>query len=67
MSKKGKKKKWIKFRHKVVTIVGSKLMYPYTRFKYHVKMEPFKEEYGRQYLILLNHQTVFDQFFLGLT
>lgn len=67
MSKKTNKKKWMKFRHKVVTVVGSKLMYPYTRLKYHVKMEPFKEENGRQYLILLNHQTVFDQFFLGLT
>ena len=36
---------------------------PIARWMYHIKIEKFKEENGRQYLVLANHQTGFDQFF----
>lgn len=61
-----KKKKWMKFRHRVITEIVRWPMYFYSRWKYGVTIERFKGQTGRQYLILLNHQTVFDQFFVGL-
>lgn len=65
MSKKGKKKKWIKFRHKVVRNIAYAILYPYSRIKYGFRVEN-KARDKRQYLILMNHQTEFDQFFLGM-
>ncbi len=41
-------------------------MYPYARMKYGIKIEKFKDQKKTPYLILLNHQTPFDQFFVGL-
>ena len=41
------------------------ILYPVARWKYHAKMERFKEQGDRQYLILFNHQTLYDQFFVG--
>ncbi len=64
--KKGKRKKWMRFRHRVVRNVAYAVLYPYTRIKYGFKPQRFKEQGGRQYLILLNHQTPFDQFFVGM-
>lgn len=61
-----KKKKWMKFRHKVVRVVAGSVLYPYVRWRYGIKIEPLKGQEKRPYLILLNHQTVFDQFFVGL-
>ena len=66
MKQKKKKKKWIKFRHKVVRNVAYHIVAPYTRWKYGVTIEPFKEQGDRQYLVLMNHQTAFDQFFMGM-
>ena len=65
MSKK-KKQKWMKFRHHVVRNLAYLVMYPYTRLKYGVKIERMRNQEKRPYLILLNHQTVFDQFFVGM-
>ena len=59
-------KKWTKFRHKVVRALLFFFLGMYTRFKYRIKVEKFKEQNGRQYLILFNHQTAFDQFFVGM-
>lgn len=62
-----KNDRWIKFRHKVVTAL---LRYPlslYCRWKYGITMEKFKEQGDRPYLIIMNHQTAFDQFFVGAT
>ena len=42
------------------------LLYPAARFKYHARMERFKEQGDRQYLVLYNHQTLYDQFFVGM-
>ena len=61
-----KKKKWVLFRHRVVTALAKLVIGPYTRLKYGIKIGKFKIEKDRAYLILYNHQTAFDQFFIGL-
>ncbi len=66
MSKPNKQKKWIKPRHAPVRNLLNLTLGVYTRLKYHVKIEKFKEQGDRQYLILFNHQTAFDQFFVGM-
>lgn len=63
---KAKKKKWIMKRHAVITEVARAVLGPYTRWKYGVDVQKFKEQGDRQYLIVMNHQTVFDQFFVGM-
>lgn len=63
---KRKIQKWIHFRHNVVRNLAYLVMYPYSRIVYGVKIEKFKEQAGRKYLVLLNHQTPFDQFFVGM-
>lgn len=67
MSKKKSPKKWIKFRHKVITALAYVVLYPIAKFKYNIKIEKFGGDRKRAYLILLNHQTPFDQFFVGMT
>ncbi len=42
------------------------LLWPYSRIKYGIHVEKFREQGKRPYLILLNHQTAFDQFFVGM-
>ena len=64
--KKKKKKKWIKTRHKIVQKVLYCLLYPYCRLKYGIKIEKFEGKKNGPYLILYNHQTAFDQFFVGM-
>ena len=66
MGKKPKQKKWIKSRHYVVRNVLSIFFYLYSRIKYKITIEKFKEQKKTPYLVLLNHQTPFDQFFVGL-
>ncbi len=65
MQKKTNRKKWMKFRHKLITAVGIKVLEPYIKWKYHIKIDKFKEQGKRAYLVLLNHQTAFDQFFVA--
>lgn len=60
-----KKKSWAKPRHAVVTAVAGAILKPYIKIKYGIKMEKFKEQGKRQYLVLSNHQTGFDQFFVA--
>ncbi len=60
-------KKWIKKRHAVITAIVRPFMALYCRLRYHIKIEKFKGDPKRAYLILLNHQTPFDQFFVGLS
>ena len=67
MARKHKKKKWIRFRHRVVRNLLFLFLYPYSRLKYGIKPRRFKEQEDRPYLILLNHQTPFDQFFVGMS
>jgi len=62
-----KKQGWIKFRHKVVTEIIRPIFGPYVRWKYGIRIEKFPDQGDRPYLILMNHQTAYDQFFVGLT
>lgn len=61
-----KRKKWVKFRHKVIRNVAEFVLRPYILRKYGLTVENEKIEKGKQYLALFNHQTGFDQFFVGL-
>ncbi len=63
MAKK-KNKKWIKFRHRIFTRLAYYALQPSIRHKYHAKVERFRGE-DRPYLILYNHQTAYDQFFVA--
>ena len=54
---------WTKPRHKIVNALLRPVIGTYTRWKYGIKVERFREEKGRQYLVVMNHQTGFDQFF----
>ena len=65
--KRKKKTKWLKFRHKVVRRCLAIFIKPIAMAMYGIKIEKFKEEQKRPYLILYNHQTAFDQFFVGLS
>ncbi len=64
--KKKKAKKWIRPRHYAVRALLEWPFWIYTRLRYGMHVEPFREQEKRPYLILLNHQTPFDQFFAGL-
>lgn len=66
MKQSKKKKKWMKHRHKVVTEFLRFTLGPYCKWKYGITVEPFTEQGDRPYLIIMNHQTGFDQFFVGL-
>ncbi len=66
MKKKKTKKPWVRFRHRVVRNVAYVVLYSYTKWKYGITLEKFKEQEDRPYLILYNHQTPFDQFFVGM-
>lgn len=61
--KKKKAKKWLQPQHKVVVPIIKALLGPIVNWLYGLKVEKFKEENGRQYLVLANHQTGFDQFY----
>ena len=62
-----KQKKWIKKRHSVIRVIAGALMKPVLKHKYHINIEKFDEKPQRQYLILFNHQTPADQFFVSLS
>lgn len=61
-----KKQQWLKFRHRVVRNVAYWVLYPYSRLVYGIRIEKFREQRPEPYLILFNHQTAFDQFFVGM-
>ena len=63
---KKKKQPWVRLRHRIVTAVLRPLIGTYTKLKYGIRVEPFREENGRQYLVIMNHQTAFDQFFISM-
>ena len=56
---------WMKPRHKVATAILRNVLGAYCRWKYGIRIEPFREQGKRAYLVLLNHQTGFDQFFVA--
>lgn len=62
---KEKKKNWILPRHRVITEIARFVLTPVMWLKYGIRPEKFAEQGDRAYLILYNHQTAFDQFFVG--
>lgn len=62
-----REKRWIKKRHHIVRNLLLAILYPYIKLKYGIRIEKFKEQENRSYLILYNHQTAFDQFFVGIS
>ncbi|MBO4940067.1 MAG: 1-acyl-sn-glycerol-3-phosphate acyltransferase [Clostridia bacterium] len=66
MSKAKKKTKWVTFRHRVIRNIAYVVLYPYFRMKCGIKIEKFKNQGKRRYLVLMNHQTGYDQFFVGM-
>lgn len=62
-----KKKKWMKTRHRIVTALLKPVASLLCRLRYHVRAEKFALQGDRPYLILYNHQTAFDQFFVALS
>ena len=61
-----KKKPWMRLRHRIVRDV---LLWPiglFVRLKCGVHVERFREEKKRPYLIIMNHQTAYDQFFISM-
>lgn len=65
-NKSKQKKKWMRPRHYVVRNLANLVLRPYSYVKYGVRVERFREQGKRPYLVLFNHQTAFDQFFVGM-
>lgn len=65
-TKKKKVKRWTRPRHRIITTIGRPLMRLYIMWKYGIHVETFKEQGNRPYLVLYNHQTAFDQFFVAV-
>ena len=63
--KKSKKKPWILFRHKVARVLIGAVFLPYVKLKYNVKITKYKQPKGKPMLVLYNHQTGYDQFFIA--
>jgi len=59
-----KKEKWMKFRHKVAWVILYPILAVITLLKFPIRVEPLRGDRKRPYLILFNHQTPFDQFFV---
>ncbi|MBQ8406842.1 MAG: 1-acyl-sn-glycerol-3-phosphate acyltransferase [Clostridia bacterium] len=69
MAEKKKKKKvktWVKPRHKVIRNLAAAVILPYLKMTYKTKVEKFKGQGKRNYLVLMNHQTPMDQFFVSM-
>ena len=66
MEKKKQDKKWKRPRHRLVRNLAFLVLAPICLLRYGVKVERFREQGDRAYLILMNHQTAFDQFFVGM-
>jgi len=64
--KKKKNKKWMRPRHRLVRNLLYGPIWLYSRLKYGARVTRFAEQGDRQYLILMNHQAAFDQFFVGM-
>ena len=60
-------KKWVRFRHRVVRNLIAPWVSLWTRLACGCRPEQFQKKNDRPYLILFNHQTVYDQFFVGLS
>ena len=67
MKEPDKKKSWTHPRHAFVTNLLKFLGTGFCCRLYGANVEPFREQGDRAYLVLFNHQTPFDQFFVGIS
>ena len=65
MQTKTKTKRWTSRRHNFIILLAYLVLYPWTKLKTHVKVTKCKELRRRQCLVVMNHQTIFDQFFVS--
>ena len=63
--KKKKRQKWTRPRHRLIQHLMRPIMGPFLRLKYGLHYQKFHPT-EKQYLVLANHQTAWDQFFMGL-
>ena len=61
-----KKEKWMKFRHRVAWAILYPILATVTLIKFPIRVERHLDGRDRPYLILMNHQTPFDQFFVSM-
>ncbi len=61
-----KKEKWLKFRHRVAFCLFRPAFWLMCKLKYRLRFEKLPNQGKRNYLVVSNHQTGFDQFFLAL-
>ena len=66
MAQKAGQKKWIRPRHALVWKYLFPVVALYSRLRYNISVDKFTEQGSRPYLVLMNHQTPFDQFFVGM-
>lgn len=62
-----KKKKWIKFRHKLTRKLIYPLVWLYVKAKSGAKVKKFNRKGKGPYVILFNHQTGYDQFIIAMS
>ena len=63
--KKKKRQKWVRLRHRIFQHILCPVMAVFLRLRYGLRYKKFHPT-SKQYLILANHQTAWDQFFMGL-
>ena len=61
-----KKKKWVLPRHKAIVVLAKPVVKLMVYLKYGLWVKPDKTFADRQYLIIMNHQTAYDQFFVSM-
>jgi len=66
MEKKKKDNKWMRPRHRFIRNLAVLVLAPISWLRYGIRVERFRDQGDRAYLILMNHQTAFDQFFVGM-
>jgi 1-acyl-sn-glycerol-3-phosphate acyltransferase len=65
--KKKKTQRWTKFRHRIFRNILFFILGPVVWIKYRAKIKKYRDpQKRRQFLVLFNHQTAFDQFFVGM-
>lgn len=57
---------WVKPRHKVIRAICYPVIWLMTHLRYRIKIDKLPRSKRRQYLIIFNHQTPYDQFFVSL-
>ncbi len=63
---KNKRKRWIKPRHKIIKKIAAPFLVRHVKKKYGLTIERFEAQENRPYLILMNHQTGYDHFFVEM-